>query len=183
MNMQTLQRYNQQKGMALIIAIGFLAVLSILGAVVMNVATEGLKSSGVIQPRSLSFYTADRSVEYSMNRDLIINLPFMGAVNLVTDKVIRADGTVEAVLVHKTIIEKDSVGTLESGLVTDLGIRDLPPVMAEIHGLDYGANLYHVNVETKTTLGGDTHVDAAIVRLFKSDEKDIFLTGGNEVVK
>jgi hypothetical protein len=177
MNMQTLQKDNLQKGMALIIAIGFLAVLSILGAVVMNVATEGLKSSGVIQPRSLSFYTADRSVEYSMNRDLIINLPVMGAVNLVTDKVIRADGTVEAVLVHKTIIEKESVGILVSGAVTDLGVRVLPPVMAEIHGIDYGANLYHVNVETSTPVGGETHVDAAIVRLFKSDD-GIFLTGG-----
>lgn len=176
MNMQTLQKYNQQKGMALILAIGFLAVLSILGAVVMNVATEGLKNSGVIQPQNLSFYTADRSVEYAMNRDLIINLPVMGTVNLVTDKVKRADGTEELTLVHKTIIEKESVGTLNSGFVADLGVRDLPPVMAEIHGTDYGANLYHVNVETSTPLGGKTHVDAAIVRLFKSDDETIFRT-------
>jgi hypothetical protein len=178
MNMQTLQKHNQQKGMALILAIGFLAVLSILGAVVMNVATEGMKNSGLIQPKSLSFYTADRSVEYSMNRDLIINLPILGTVNLVTDKVKRADGTVEAVLLHKTIIEKDSIGTLDSGTVIDLGPRELPPVMAEIHGTDYGANMYHVNVETSTPLGGETHVDAAIVRLFKSDDETIFRTTG-----
>jgi hypothetical protein len=48
--------------------------------------------------------------------------------------------------------------------------------MAEIHGTDYGANMYHVNVETSTTLGGKTHVDAAIVRLFKADDETIFRT-------
>ena len=45
-NLTTLRRGNRQKGMALIFAIGFLAVLSILGAIVLNVATRDLTGAG-----------------------------------------------------------------------------------------------------------------------------------------
>jgi hypothetical protein len=155
--------------MALILAIGFLAVLSILGAVVLNLATQGLTDSASSLPKQQSFYTADRSVEYSMNRDLIVALPGYNSVNLIT-------GTTASGVTHKSIIEKDSVGTLESGIVTDIGPSTLPPAMAEIHGTEFGANLYHVNVEASAPLGGTTRIDAAIVRLFKMDDDTIFRT-------
>jgi hypothetical protein len=169
MNLQTMQNDNRQKGMALIFAIGFLAILSILGAVVLNLATRGLNESGLSLPSQQSFYTADRSVEYSMNRDIIISLPSYNSVNLVT-------GLTASGVTHKSIIEKQSIGTLESGTVTDIGPRTLPPAMAAIHGTEFGANLYHVNVQTSAPLGGRTHVDAAIVRLFKIDDDTIFRT-------
>jgi hypothetical protein len=178
MNLKTMQRHNRQQGMALILAIGFLAVLSILGAVVLNLATEGVKDSASVLPRRLSFYTADRAVEYAMNRDIIINMPVSGTVNLVTDDVKLANGTTLTGVKHKSIVEKDSVGTLTSGTVTDLGPRNLPPAMAAIHGSEFGANLYHVNVEASAPLGGTTHVDASIVRLFKLDDDQIFRTSG-----
>ncbi len=75
MKLKTFQDHNRQKGMALILAIGFLAVLSILGAVVLKVANQGLSESALTLPGQQSFYTADRSVEYSMNRDIIVSLP------------------------------------------------------------------------------------------------------------
>lgn len=174
----TLQKHNRQKGMALILAIGFLAVLSILGAVVLTVSTRDMKASATLEPRNQSFYTADRSVEYAMNRDLIINLPALSSVDLVNDDVISAAGVVSTGVKHKSIIEKESIGILVSGTVTDIGPRTMPPAMAAIHGSDFGANLYHINVETSTTLGGTTHVDASIVRLFKLDDDQIFRTSG-----
>lgn len=178
MKLKTTQAHNRQKGMALILAIGFLAILSILGAVVLNLATEGIKESAEFLPRRLSFYTADRAVEYAMNRDIIINLPVNGTVNLVNDEVKLANGTTVSGVTHKSIIEKNSIGTLLSGTVTDIGPRSLPPAMAAIHGSEFGANLYHVSVEAQADLGGKTHIDASIVRLFKLDDDQIFRTSG-----
>ena len=175
MNFKTFQNHNRQKGMALILAIGFLAVLSILGAVVMKVSTQGLSASATTLPKRQSFYAADRSVEYAMNRDILINLPVSSSVNLVTD--VAKDGSGSSMgVTHKDIIENGSVGTLISGSVTDIGPRTLPPAMAEIHGTEFGANLYHVNVSASAPLGGTTRVDAAIVRLFKIDDDTIFRT-------
>ena len=176
MRQMTLSKHNRQKGMALIVAIGFLAFLSILGAVVLNLATEDMKASSSSLPKQQSFYAADRSVEYAMNRDLIVNMLVSGTVDLVGDDVIRADGTTLTGVKHKDIIENGSVGTLDAGTVTDIGPRTLPPAMAAIHGSEFGANLYHVNVTTSAPLGGTTHVDASIVRLFKIDDDTIFRT-------
>ena len=175
MNFKTFRNHNRQKGMALIISIGLLAVLSILGAVVMNLSTQGLSESATSLPKQQSFYTADRSVEYAMNRDILINLPVSSSVNLVTADAKDASGSSMGVT-HKSIIESGSVGTLNSGTVTDIGPRTLPPAMAEIHGTEFGANLYHVNVNASAPMGGTTRVDAAIVRLFKIDDDTIFRT-------
>ncbi|MDH3998137.1 MAG: pilus assembly PilX N-terminal domain-containing protein, partial [Desulfuromonadales bacterium] len=62
-----LDKSNRQKGMALIIAIGFLAVLSILGVTVLTLTNRELKVVADIKPASLAFYVADSAVEYSMN--------------------------------------------------------------------------------------------------------------------
>ena len=165
MRFMILQKGNRQKGMALILAIGFLAILSILGAVVMSVATRDLSETAVTMPNQRSLYAADRTVEYAMNRDIIINMPSYGSINLATDNVISVGGVT-------------GPGTLVSGSVTDVGPRGLPPHLAAIHGSEFGANMYHVNVETTAPYGKTTHVDASIVRLFKLDDDQIFRTSG-----
>lgn len=177
MRFTTLQKGNRQKGMALILAIGFLVILSVLGAVVMRVATRDLSETAVTMPNQRSLYAADRSVEYAMNRDIIMSMPVNGSVNLVTDKVISAGG-VELAATHKEVIELSGPGTLDAGIVTDVGPRGLPPHLAAIHGSEFGANLYHVNVKTSAGIGKKTHVDASIVRLFKMDDDQIFRTSG-----
>ena len=179
MKILTLQQDCRQKGMALILAIGFLAVLSILGAVVMKVSTSGMKASGAVVPKQKAFYVADRAVEYSLNRDMIYYLnPMAGTptANLVT-------GTVSSGTLHKEIIEAGEQNvSLEYGTVEDLGASNLPPYLASIHGSDFGANLYHVKVKTmaykNTPSEAEAHVDAAIVRLYKKDDDQIFRTTG-----
>lgn len=168
MNFSTLQSNNRQKGMALILAIGFLAVLSILGAVVMRVSTQGLKDSASFLPKRQAFYLADRTVEYSMNRDIIYNLDPGQTINL-TDTA------------HKTIIEKNtSGGELVDGSVTFIPSDDLamPEQLAELHGNDFGVVLYHVNAKAKAAMGATSNIDASIVRLFKKDDDQIFRTSG-----
>jgi hypothetical protein len=169
--------------MALILAIAFLAVLSILGAVVLNVSLRGLEDATArtyTQSDQQALYAADRAVEYSMNRDLIINLNQFGTVNLGSDIVKQANGTSSGVT-HKTVIDLSGPGDLVSGTVTDVGPRTLPPAMAAAFGSEFGANLYHVSVKTKAGTGRlerSTHVDASIVRLFKMDDDQIFRTSG-----
>ena len=191
MQFSTLHKNNRQNGMALILAIAFLGILSILGAVVMNVSLRGLDDSTVrtyTQSDQEALYAADRAVEYSMNRDLIINLAQAGTVDLTstTDLVKQANGNSSGVT-HKSVIDDSgkvngvNTGILVSGTVTDVGPRSLPPAMAAAHGSEFGANLYHVSVETEAGTGNlkrTTHVDASIVRLFKMDDDQIFRTSG-----
>ncbi len=168
MNILIFSARNREKGMALILAIGFLAILSILGAVVLNVSTRDLKQSASYLPQRQAFYVADRAVEYSMNRDIIYNLTAGDPpVNL-------ASGT------HKTIIEKDGIGTLVSGSVEFLPSDNLsmPDHLAELHGNDFGVVLYHVNAKARAAMGAESNIDASIVRLFKKDDDQIFRTSG-----
>jgi len=180
MKFTMLQKQSRQNGMALILAIGFLAILSILGAIVLSVATRDMSDSSVTMPNQRAIYAADRSVEYAMNRDIIMNLAINDSINLVSDYVREADGTyVPGNITHKSVIDDSGPGTLLSGTVTDVGPSVLPPHLAAIHGSEFGANVYHVNVKT-TSIGASkpVHIDASIVRLFKLDDDQIFRTSG-----
>jgi hypothetical protein len=177
MKFLTFQQDHRQKGMALILAIGFLAILSILGALVMKVSTSGMKASGMVVPKQKAFYVADRAVEYALNRDMIYYLSAgTPTANLVA-------GTASSGVTHKDIIEVGELNiSLESGTVEDLGVSNLPPYLASMHGSDFGANLYHVKVKAvaykDTPVEADAHIDAAIVRLYKMDDDQIFRTTG-----
>lgn len=184
MEFKTLHKNNREEGLALIMAIAFLAILSIIGAVVMNVSLRGLEDSEertYTQSDQQALYAADRAVEYSMNRDLIINLAQSGTVDLISTDVKRANGLPVTGVTHKAVVDASGPGELVAGTVTDIGPRSLPPAMAAVHGSEFGANLYHVSVETKAGSGPlerATHVDASIVRLFKMDDDQIFRTSG-----
>jgi hypothetical protein len=167
MNFTTLNRKNSQKGMALILAIGFLAVLSILGAVVLQVSTRDMKASAGFEPKRQAFYVADRAVEYSMNRDIMYALNSGDTIDLNTGA-------------HKATIERDGVGTLTAGTVKFIPSDDLamPDQLAELHGNDFGVVLYHVKAQSQAPLGATSNIDASIVRLFKKDDDQIFRTSG-----
>jgi hypothetical protein len=165
-----------ESGMALILAIGFLAILSILGAVVMRVSTADLKASGAQQPEKQAFYAADRAIEYAMTRGLILNLAVSGEEDLMNDTL--DDG----VTTHATVIAT-SDSELTAGMVYDVGPNDMPVSAAELFGEDFGANYYHVEAKVRvftppspgTTLA-TSNVNSSIVRLFKRDDDTIFRT-------
>lgn len=187
MRFKTLQRQKRQQGLALIMAIGFLGLLSILGAVVMNMSMRDLKNSTTTLPNQRSLYAADAAVEYALNRDMMVNLGQFNSVSLTADHVIQANGLeVPGNITHKAVIDRAAAaaggGELVAGTFTDIGPRDLPPVMASMFGSEFGANMYHVNVKTEAKILGSnvetTHIDASIVRLFKMDDDQIFRTFG-----
>lgn len=178
--------------MALILAIAFLGILSLIGAVVIRYANEGLVSAGKIQPEKRAFNVADRAVEYAMNRDIIVELAGMtpGSATLpLHDPANRA------------LINNNNAGVIQ-GTVTDLGPGELPAGIAGLFGSDFSANYYQVQVKVGTpsptyddanpddpTSAGykaavnakqvkTTHVNASIVRLYKLDDDTIFRTSG-----
>jgi hypothetical protein len=193
MNFSTLRRTNRQDGIALILAIVFLAVLSIIGAVVMQVSTRDLSESAVVLPKQRALYAADRAVEYSLNRDIIINLgqngePSTEFLHLATsnaNKLRTSDGTLVNEY-HVNVLNNAGPGSIVRGWITDEGPHNLPPHLAERHGSEFGANIYHVFVEASSNndptatgpLVEKTHIDASIVRLFKMDDDQIFRTSG-----
>ncbi|NJC89334.1 MAG: hypothetical protein FIB02_12530 [Desulfuromonas sp.] len=173
-----------EEGMALLLAIAFLAILSILGAVMLDVATRDLKEGGTFMPARQAFYTADRAVEYSVNRNIIIDLEPQTQIDLFNNLKYRVnnDGSLTSLGAtatdHKAIINGAGVGTLVSGSVTDLGPNELPPSVSAVYGSEFGANFYNVEVETNAPGGAQSRVNASIVRLFKSDDDTIFRTSG-----
>lgn len=174
---QSRQRHGEQ-GMALIMAIGFMAILSTLGAFVLQTATRDVGASGSKSLEKQVFYAADRTVEYSMTRGLLLNMPTDGQVDLMNDHV-EDDPTKKQH--HQVIASTDS--KLNSGKVYDLGPNDMPANLAELFGEDFGANYYHVEAKAetlKTGAGGaplaKSNVNASIVRLFKRDDDTIFRT-------
>lgn len=161
-----------ESGMALIIAISFLAILSILGAVVMQASTRDLRSSGARMPERQAFNAVDRAVEYSMTRGLILSMPVNGSVNLMT-------GIVTGTTTHADII-KTTDSALTQGMVYDLGPNDMPSSAAELFGEDFGANYYHVEAKVVTPPTGTpratSNANSSIVRLYKRDDDTIFRT-------
>ena len=184
--------------MALIIAIAFLGILSIIGAAVIRYANEGMVAAGKVVPEKRAFNVADRAVEFSLNRDIIITLAGMspGAATLELHDPANAQGGTP----WRNIVNTNTAGIID-GQVTDLGPGDLPAGAAGMFGSDFSANFYQVQVRVgtpapvyddtkpdrlsnsyRTALNGNsvtvTHVNASIVRLFKLDDDTIFRTSG-----
>lgn len=176
-------RRDRERGMALVVAIGFLLVLSILGTLVLNLANRGLQETAKFSPTKRSFYTVDQAVEYAMNGDLVYNLSMSGSLNLVTDDAKDRNGSIlpdpdGGYLKHRKIIETVGGGSLVSGQVTDLGPHSLPATLEGKFTTDFGANLYHVTAEAVAPAGDSQKVDASIVRLYKLEDDVIFRTTG-----
>jgi Tfp pilus assembly protein PilX len=183
-------RRHGERGIALVVAIGCLLVLSILGAVVMTVANRGLEETRSFSPMRRSFYAVDQAVEYSMNGDLIYNLSMSGTISLVNpastattaddalDYLARDRNGASLGVSHEQVIEKTSGSNLLSGQVTDLGPQGLPASLAGRYTSDFGANLYHVTAEAVAPAGDAQRVDASIVRLYKLEDDVIFRTTG-----
>ena len=55
-----------QKGMALILAITFLAIMSILASLLLTTSTTEIQLSGNFRTQQEAFYAADRGIEYGM---------------------------------------------------------------------------------------------------------------------
>ena len=159
---------NRQNGMALILAIGFLAVLSILGAVVMRVSTLDLKNTAAFLPERRAFYIADSTVEYALNDELI------NSVNTDLTNWLIVDGkrTIDLMTSHggddKRIISlgQNKEELVEAKLTQVMLTGAKIPIQYDfITTLGDTAELYHLNVKSKASLGTTSNIEASIMKL------------------
>lgn len=187
--------------MALIMAIAFLGLLSLIGAVVIRYANEGLTSSAKVVPEKRVFNVADRAVEFALNREVIIELAGMTPSTAWMDLHDPANKTATNIP-WRNLINNNNAGIIE-GRVTDLGPGEMPAGLAGMFGTDFSANFYLVEAKVGTpapvysnpdtsvapTAGyltdvankrvTVTHVNASIVRLYKLEDETIFKTSGS----
>lgn len=108
------RRRDRQRGMALILAIAMLLILSLLGTAVLDVANRGIRESGRINPENQAFFTADRAVEYGLTSNILDTLEAPGDAAVLTDTT------------HRDLILSSSLEQLLSGRVEYLGVTALP---------------------------------------------------------
>jgi len=186
--------------MALILAIAFLAILSIIGAVTIRYASEGMTNASAVVPEQRVFNVADAAVEFSLNREIIITLAGMTPGTATLELHDPANKT-STNIPWRNLINNNNSGLIE-GTVTDMGPSDMPVGLAGMFSSDFGANFYQVQVKVGTppptyTAATDkepkqsykddvaakkvpvTHVSASMVRLFKLEDDTIFRTSGS----
>jgi len=71
MNKRVIPRRQGERGMALILAIALLLILSVFGTTVLDVANRGISQTGRINPENEAFFTVDRAVEYSLSPTIL----------------------------------------------------------------------------------------------------------------
>ncbi len=63
---QLMQRWHDERGMALIVAIVLLAVMSLMGATLMSLSTSEIQLTSNYRDSRQAFYAADRATEYAI---------------------------------------------------------------------------------------------------------------------
>ena len=150
-------RRNNERGMALIIAVSLMAIMSLLGAILLSVTTSDIQLSGNYRNQYEAFYAAERAVEYSIR-----TVVGSGAVDLYEDA--DDDG----------VLHRDQIAAGNSGLEDTSGSTDdrntivyvgtgTPPV-----GIGTDANLFEAKNYIVTAVGvspvGNLHPSRAVVR-------------------
>lgn len=119
--METQPFLENENGSALIIALLLLAIMSVLGTILMSTATTEIQLSGNYRNTQESFYTADRTIDYSMQSAS----GGAGVVDLYLDQ----NTTVATSPVHRTLIamgqsdlesiDENGDGTRDVSITTD----------------------------------------------------------------
>lgn len=78
-------RLNNQRGVALVLALVMLALMSILGVMALSTSITEVGISSNYRSSQQAFYAADRAVEYAMTNEQIFDTIGTGSVNLNTD--------------------------------------------------------------------------------------------------
>lgn len=172
-------RLKEEKGMALVMAVSMLLILTILGALSWSVSNRQIGSAGDLQSNYQAFFAAQRGIEYALNRDVLVSMS--GSVDLATN-------------VHKPIIDAgNSVangrGEIQAGEIVDAGPGEVPLRLRARYGSDFGANYYFISVTAEGGRLGNCdpaqgpvinceEVETQVVRLFKHDDDSIYRTDG-----
>jgi hypothetical protein len=155
-----------ERGMALILCIGFLAILSILGAAVISVTSDEMTASWKARASNDVFSTVDRAVEYSLSVPVLEKLDSVGDTEQLTDAVHR----------DEIVINPDNPtrGTeLTSGFVRYEGFGGSPSKAIKYEKNSISANktyrYYHVSAQAEhnnNAITDTASVDGEIVMVY-----------------
>ncbi|OEU69935.1 MAG: hypothetical protein BA864_12825 [Desulfuromonadales bacterium C00003093] len=122
-----LRPLNNQRGMALILAISMLAIMSILGAMALSTSSTEVGLSGNYKTTQLAFYSAQRALEYATTNGDIYASIGTGVIDLETGDhpTNIIGGTAEGLGIFEISGDADE-GPLDNK-VTHLLTGNLPP--------------------------------------------------------
>ncbi len=148
-----------ERGMALILCIGFLAILSILGAVVLNLTNNDLSLTWRDQVAKDVFYTADRAVEYALSPTVYSNLINVGDQVDMTDPAYKGDIIGPSTDLVRGLVTYEGFG----GAPNNAGKYDKKASAGKVF------RYFHISVEARSTnpLVTDTaFIDGQLVQAF-----------------
>jgi type IV pilus assembly protein PilX len=165
-----------QRGFALVLALGMLAILSILGAMVLSTSMTEIGISGNYRTSREAFFAAERAIEYAMGNSEIVKST--ASVDL------NATDTTNSALNHAVNLTLGSTQLDPSAAnqVVNLGAGQLPASIRSAYGDKFGANYYLISV-TGARLSGNAvrstaRIEAQRVRLFPLSSEGLTTTEG-----
>lgn len=165
---KALARLADQRGMALILALFMLVILSLLGALALSVSTTDIKISGNLKNQQNAFFAAEGAVEYAMGNVAIVQS--IGTTDL------NNGGHPANLSMGGTKLDPNATNQVDS-----LGAGELPDSLADRFGREkFGGAYYTISV---TGLGvnerSQTRIEAERVRVYQKDDEGMLITTGS----
>jgi len=162
-----LTHLSNQRGIALILALGMLVILSLLGAMALSVSTTDIQISGNLKNSQNSFYAAESAVEYAMGNEDILQSTGTTDLNDVAHTANLSMGG--------TKLAPDA-----NNLVVSLGAGELPDSLSSRFGREkFGGAYYTISV---TGVGvnerSQTKIEAEQVRVYQKDDEGVLISTG-----
>ncbi len=170
---------SNERGMALILAVSMLLILTVLGAVTWKAGISQLGEAGTRQGKQQAFFAAQRGIEYALNRDTLLTMS--GTIDLASN-------------VHKDHINAGNTRfVIRKGEIIDSGAGPMPLKYRARFGTEFGANYYFLAVQAVGPIseGRDPatvdpekekdkfqDIETQVVRMYRHDEDSIFRTSG-----
>jgi type IV pilus assembly protein PilX len=165
---KALARLADQRGVALILALSMLVILSLLGALALSVSTTDIKLSGNLKNQQNAFFAAEAAVEYAMgNVDIVQST---GTTDL------NSGDHPSRLSMGGTKLDPNTTNQVDS-----LGAGELPDSLADRFGREkFGGAYYTISV---TGLGvnerSQARIEAERVRIYQKDDEGMLITTGS----
>jgi len=155
---------SNQRGIALILALTMLVILSLLGALALTVSTTDVQISGNLKNSQNSFFAAEAAIEYAMGNEAITQTPGITITDL------NAGAHPANLSMGGIKLDPNAVNQ-----VVSLGAGELPDGLSSKFGQEkFGGAYYTISV---TGVGinerSQTKIEAEQVRIYQKDDEGI----------
>lgn len=158
-------RRNQESGMALMLAIAMLLLLSIVGATVLEIASRDVRSSGQVGAESQVFNAADRIVSFGQHF-VDMMLDELTDANVGSSKNLADPTDFNGNVVINTGLLNDALNGMESGTIAYVGRTQLE-ILRSSKRTPAKGNVFHIEAIATDKAGVPTRiaVDTSYVKI------------------